>query len=329
MKKQILLIIITIITSIPTEIKSALFDIIDPWQRLTSEVEPIIKEACIQYLNNKGFENISLRELHKMTELGGSYMDLNIPSNTYACTRPPHRTIFLSPEMVNSIKKNIDNNEPISIYDKFVLLHEMGHLYPYGCEHPLLLKRSNELTIIINSFPVAVEICACCGLGGVLTWMLYNGDIIAAKLFMKKEYDHKILDSKNQLSYKSLAAWLCVLTAAIVNGYFRRNAFQKELSDIQQKISTIQQSFKKWTFSHQDKSIEKHVKDQCEELDADQFALNLLSIQELEDLYIYISQFNTAQAAQWYSRECQNAIHASPKDYCLAITAEMERRKTK
>ena len=244
---------------------------------MITSIDPQVEKACTDYLNSKGFSGIAFKAVAKDMWIIGS-------SNTYAFTMPTRHpgTIFMSWHMEDSIKQNLDNQQPISIYDRFTLLHELGHLHPlYPYEQEFRQVARMSLLAALGIWP---------SLAGLAFAAVNNNKIIKIG------------------SMGMLFASVGSLAASI---YFYNT-----------KIFSIKQRFKKLTFSHADKEFEKHIKNACEEQDADNFSITHLSVEELKELYAYFSAFNNELIV-----EDENAYHPTIDEECLAIIAELEKRK--
>lgn len=98
---------------------------------VTATLDPLVEAACKDYLKSKGLDTRCQRIAIKAF----NNHSWSISDHTYAFTVRARRTIYLSLRMVSSIKHALDHHQPLHIYDRFTLLHEVGHIFPYGFEH--------------------------------------------------------------------------------------------------------------------------------------------------------------------------------------------------
>lgn len=106
---------------------------------LTGNLEPRVERACLDYLETKGLPAFRIKKARN--ELVGQ-------SQIYAFAIPELKTIFLSESMVASIQINLNENLEMSILDKFVLLHESGHLHPLGIEYERFINSLYKKMVI-------------------------------------------------------------------------------------------------------------------------------------------------------------------------------------
>lgn len=250
-------------------------------ERFNSMIQPIDSEvasACNQYCISKGFNDIDFATLKDYKRFSG---------NCYACTlREAHdTTIFLSPKMIASIKEQIAHQKPISIYDRFVLLHELGHLYPYGYECAQQEKNAYAF------FGAALGFGVVGGIANALVPRAHTPDYIATK------------------AYLSIAILSAQLASCALGSYIYLT-----------KVLAVKYTFKKWGFMHVDGEFACYAQQAYEERDADQFALELLSTWELNNLFALISSWNSSSITD------EDAYHPTPHERCTAIVKEIKRR---
>lgn len=238
---------------------------------LTHNLEPHVEEVCLRYLKSKGLPAFSMKKAssHLFTYNG-----------IYAFAILDLGTIFLSERMIHSIEKNLNENLEISIFDKFVLLHESGHLNPLGLEYKIFIDTMYKKMVISG---VAVSIVSFLALLACKKINLFNSLTLAAIV-----------------SSILAAPLLCeLIITAIMN-----------------------KKLKKYSFRHADLEYEEFIKNYCEEKDADDFALSLLSQDELEGLRNYFLKMTDVQVVD----TSEDDYHQSNKDLLESIDLEMDNR---
>ena len=281
------------------------------------DINPQINIVCSEYLQSKGFNDIQLKTLRT-----GSYEW----ENTYAFTMPTTellgRTIFMSPRMLESLEQQAIDKNLISVYDKFVLLHEMGHLYPYGLEYALLNSKIDRL---MNAGITGIILIICEKLLSITRLEKFNYTLPAPKndileAFRRTEYlglfylpPAKTIAHPNTSNHENII-FKSILTASVL-------ALSAATYLTVAKRLPILRKFKKLTFRHEDKKIETHVKKACDEQDADSFSLQLLSRSELETLYEYFAIEKDIPIII-----DESAYHPSSHDRWIAIGAEIDSR---
>lgn len=237
---------------------------------LTHNLDPRVEEACLHYLKSKGLPAFRMKKAYSQ------FIDHGI----YAFAILDLGTIFLSERMMHSIEKNLNENLEISIFDKFVLLHESGHLNPLGLEYKrfidTLYKKMviSGVTVSIVSF-LALLACKKINLFNSLTLATIVSSILAAPLLCE------------------------LIITAIMN-----------------------KKLKKYSFRHADLEYEEFIKNYCEEKDADDFALSLLSQDELEGLRNYLLKMTDVQVVD----TSEDDYHQSNQDLLESIDFEMDKR---
>lgn len=286
---------------------------------LTGHVDSRVEKFCSDYLKSKGFEeDISFR----------SFTHWRIDDRTYAFTTPTRRKIFMSSDMVRSITFNLLAQKPVSIFDRFTLLHELGHLYPlyphvrdhecpYGRDYYDLQIKSDiykreyyDLQSRTDSFSVG-------GLLGI--YLVLVGTLVARETgIIDNEVIQECFAPLFIASLGSIGVSSCIYSIKML-------AIQRAMSICSSKMLAIEQAikqrFKKLAFTHADKEYETYIKNACEEQDADSFALALLSTDELQEFYAHCSSLNGQP-----SIEDEDGYHQTAQELCLAIMAELEKR---
>ena len=290
-------------------------------------IDPQIEQACSVYCKSKGFDGIQFKALQPCS----SYKWDRGHGYVYAFTIPKSgqfgHVIFMSPQMLESINEGIKNKNSIPIYDRYTLLHELGHFYPYGRECADLDSKIGTLLGVGSA-------------GVILSFLFRQGQGVGrANLFF---------DPKNALMQAYLVEVLRYGECRLLEGspylllneaVTARNA-SKYINTICKGILTasvlivstaiyllvakrlpIVRKFKKYTFNSEDKKLEMRTKDACEEQDADNFSLKLLSIPELEELCEFFAVYKDVPMVA-NEGTCHQSIHAQ----WIAATAELEKR---
>lgn len=252
-------------------------------------IDPEVKRACKKYLASKGFNGFQVSlAIHPLTDF-----------SVYAYTVPDDysHTVFITSRMMDSIKRNLDNKLSLSVYDRFTLLHELGHLNPYG--HEFQQEYAHHWEQITT-------LCKAGGIGIASLWILGLG------LAFSSDKINSVISNQNLNRLGGLTFLSTFLSTFGVSAHIYAT-----------KIIQINGKFKKYTFSHSDKKYEEHVKKACEETDADLFALKLLNRQELNELYSHFS----SQTDQFMKDE-DNQYHPTPYEQCTAIEVELATRNS-
>ncbi len=255
----------------------------------SNAVDPIVEKACDEYLKSKGFSDIYLKTYQPYRRL------LSNSDLSYAFTVPEinSKTIFLTGRMEATIKKDLENNQSIAIYDRFTLLHELGHLHPYGLEHKRLCETKDDRATMKAAYM------------GLILVASMAGAIIA------KEFDNKAC--AEICAYAALASCFSMSIAPTVFTILDANIAE-----------SIQQKYQKHTFHHPDNEYEKYIKASCEEQDADHFAFALLADAELKELYEYYD--NALSNNVQIGSSAEDDVHATDRETFINIGAEIDRR---
>ncbi len=238
---------------------------------ITHNLEPRVEEVCLRYLKSKGLPALSMKKAN---------YQLFTYNEIYAFAILDLGTIFLSERMMHSIEKNLNENLEISIFDKFVLLHESGHLNPLGLEYKRFIDTLYKKMVISGAIVSIVSFfalldCKKINLFNSLTLATVVSSILAAPL-------------------------LCELIITVI----------------------MNKKLKKYSFSHADREYEKFIKNYCEEKDADDFALSLLSQDELEGLRNYFLKMTDMQVID----ASEDDYHQSNQELLASIDFEMDKR---
>lgn len=237
----------------------------------TQKLVPRVEEVCLRYLKSKGLPAYRMKRVNSQ---------LFIYQGIYAFAIPDLETIFLTERMTHSIEKNLDENFEISIFDKFVLLHESGHLNPLGLEHKRFIDA------------------------------LYKKVMISAAIVSGLSFFGLRACKKNNL-FNSLT--LATVVSSILAFPF---LYELIITAIMKK------KLKKYSFSHADREYEKFIKNYWEEKSADEFALALLSQDELEELRNYYLKVIDEQV----NNISEDDYHQTSQELLASITFEIDKK---
>jgi hypothetical protein len=233
-----------------------------------------VQTACIQYLNKKlAHYTVPLR-----TVLVNSAYTVLLPDpygqnnkltatqlwwkrqDAYAFTpgAPYNRTIYLSPAMIHSIQTDLQKTGTLSAYNRFVLLHEMGHVLPYGFA-PSQLEKHNTGNWLSGIFMYSI---------GTI------GSMILLIAMIEEYRDTPV----------HLVIALCLATQ--LTGWGTSGLLKA--GKLSEHTRALEEDFQKKTFVCSDPEFKKHFTRFLEERDADLFAIQHLDTNELQELYDFL-----------------------------------------
>ncbi len=259
-----------------------------------------VEKVCRDYLASKGFEfkKIGLSKLKKSFSLSGPLpaprFDLNSGTfefddgadgfwknlDAYAFAILEKNAIVLSPQMIASIKYSLQQTGQLTIYDKYVLLHEVGHLFPYGVDYEKACEKGAD-----RLFPFFV-------VAGSLVFEVIIGAIALDMVNHFKASPSTVSFVEN--------GWLVMLGATSVAAVVSLIPFLYNVSESQKVTDT----FEKTKLNYLNPQFKGHMATVLEERDADVFAFNHFSQSELEEYaLVYFQEQETVVPEVFIERE--------------------------